>query len=142
MKKKNENPWESMNEKLDEVLGDKFWKDMLPVLPRRIPLMDIFETELEGTVVLELPGLASTEDIGLQVKNNQLLIKGKIPYPYPISKENLIQSERFFGEFKRAIPLPFSVIPQKLQALYKNGILYVTFQKNTEDMTVEIDFSE
>ncbi len=140
MKKKHVNPWETMNGKIDEVLGEKFWKDMLPVMPRRVPHIDILETENEGIIALELPGLRSTEDVQLKVKNNQLFIKGSIPYPYPIPKENLLQGERFFGEFQRLVQIPFSFAPQNLVAQYKQGVLLLIFQKSEQDVSVEIDF--
>ncbi|WP_010192435.1 small heat shock protein [Bacillus sp. m3-13] len=96
MKKKHTNPWETMNDKIDEVLGDKFWKDMLPVIPKRIPLIDIMETEDKGLIIMELPGLKSAEDIQISVRNNQLFIKGSIPYPYPHSKRKLAPRRKIF----------------------------------------------
>jgi HSP20 family molecular chaperone IbpA len=81
---KQGNPWENMNEKIDDVLGEKFWKDVLPVIPKRVPLIDIYETPTHGYMVLELPGLNSSKDVELSVQNNQLFIKGTIPYPYLI----------------------------------------------------------
>ncbi|TYS70903.1 Hsp20/alpha crystallin family protein [Sutcliffiella horikoshii] len=142
MKKKHTNPWETMNDKIDEVLGDKFWKDMLPVIPKRVPLIDIMETEDKGLIIMELPGLKSTEDIQISVKNNQLFIKGSIPYPYPVERENLLQGERFFGDFQRVVAIPFSFMPEKLTAQYKQGLLTLIFQKNAQDVSVEIDFIE
>ncbi|WP_078381221.1 Hsp20/alpha crystallin family protein [Sutcliffiella halmapala] len=139
---KNMNPWENMNEKIDDVLGEKFWKEVLPVIPRRVPLVDIYETATEGVILLELPGLRSTDDVQISVQNNQLIIKGTIPYPYPVAKEKLQQSERFFGSFQRAIQIPFSFVPQKLVAQYKQGILFLTFQKAKQDFSVEIDFHD
>jgi HSP20 family protein len=93
-------------------------------------------------MVLELPGLNSTKDVELSVQNNQLIIKGTIPYPYQMPKENLLQSERFFGTFKRAVSIPFSFVPQKLTAQYKQGLLLLTFQKSNQDIQVEIDFQD
>ncbi|WP_223700497.1 Hsp20/alpha crystallin family protein [Sutcliffiella deserti] len=140
---KHANPWGNMNEKIDEVLGEKFWKDVLPVIPRRVPLVDIVETKTHGIIMLELPGLRSTEDVQIMVKNNLLNIKGIIPYSYPVEKENLIQLERFFGTFQRTIQIPFPFHPQKLVAQYKQGILSLTFQKaELENFNVEIDFED
>lgn len=140
--KQGNNPWENMNEKIDDVLGEKFWKDVLPVIPKRVPLIDIYETPTHGYMVLELPGLNSSKDVELSVQNNQLFIKGTIPYPYQIPKENLLQSERFSGTFKRSVSIPFSFVPQKLTAQYKQGILLLTFQKSNQDIQVEIDFQD
>ncbi|MCA1319171.1 Hsp20/alpha crystallin family protein [Bacillus tianshenii] len=141
-KSRQGNPWENMNEKIDDVLGEKFWKDVLPVIPKRVPLVDIYETPSYGYMILELPGLHSTKDVEITVQNNQLFIKGTIPYPYQLPKENLLQSERFFGTFKRAIAIPFSFVPQKLTAQYKQGVLLLAFQKADHDIDVEIDFQD
>ncbi|MFD2682084.1 Hsp20/alpha crystallin family protein [Bacillus seohaeanensis] len=129
--------WDQLQENMQKVLGDSFWDDMQKVLPRRFPLIDVFETHKEGFVVIEAPGITSQKDAHLQIKGSKLLIEIVIPYTYPVAKEHLLQQERAFGRFKRAVTLPFSFKSDSIQATYENGLFIVKFEKEIKDNTIK-----
>lgn len=134
--------WEELQENMQKALGDSFWKDMQNVLPRRIPLIDLFETQSEGFVVIEVPGISKQEDVQLDIKGSKLYIDIHLPYPYPVSKERLHTQERMFGNFKRMITLPFSYEEKSISAHYKNGLLTIRFTKINQNRSIKFQMEE
>ncbi|UCZ53971.1 Hsp20/alpha crystallin family protein [Bacillus shivajii] len=132
--------WENMQEKVEGVLGEDFWNDIMKVVPRRGPFIDFFETGSEGVIIVELPGLESQNHIQVNVSGNQLILVGHIPYPYPVPKEELKISERYYGNFKRAIHIPFSFNPDQIFAHFKNGLLVLKVPKVHQEKHVDITF--
>ncbi|WP_096439353.1 Hsp20/alpha crystallin family protein [Alteribacter populi] len=141
MKNGNQADWEDMQEKVEGVLGEDFWADIMKVVPKRGPTIDFFETTSEGVVVVELAGLESQNHVQVNVSGNQLILAGHIPYPYPLPKEELKISERFYGKFKRTIPVPFSFSPEHITANYKNGLLVLKIPKIHQEKHVDISFN-
>ncbi|HHY74006.1 MAG TPA: Hsp20/alpha crystallin family protein [Bacillus bacterium] len=130
-------------EKLQKVLGEDFLIEINKFIPKKGPDIDVFETERDVFVVVEQPGLSPNDNhINIRLEGYKLLIDGVVPYSYPVKK--LIQSERFFGSFKREIVLPYSVQPKGIQATYKKGLVVITIPKKEEDESanVQIDFEE
>lgn len=133
----------SMQEKLQKVLGEDFLIEINKFIPKKGPDIDVFETDNQVFVVVELPGLSpQDQNVNVRLEGYKLLIEGQVPYSYPVKK--LIQSERFFGKFKREIELRYSVQRKGIRAVYKKGLLVITIPKKEEDETenVQIDFEE
>ena len=112
----------------------------MKVIPRRGPCVDFFETDSEGVVVVELSGLESQNHIQVKVSGNQIILTGHIPYPYPIPKEELKISERYYGKIKRVIAIPFSFTPEHIAATFKNGLLVLKVPKVHQEEHVDISF--
>ncbi|TMW70704.1 Hsp20/alpha crystallin family protein [Alteribacter natronophilus] len=136
----NQMDWENMHEKVEGVLGEDFWSDIMKVVPRRGPNIDFFETASEGVIVVELPGLESQNHVKVNVSGNQVILDGRIPYPYPVEKEQLTLNERYCGKFKRTIPMSFSFSPEQISASYKNGLLVLKVPKVHREKHVDISF--
>jgi HSP20 family protein len=92
------------------------------------PAIDIFETESEWIIWVDLPGLRKT-DIQLNLVGRQLIIKGVAPIPFP--DVHLIHSERLNGTFERTINMPdnLSTDAQPL-AKFTEGILEIRLQRD------------
>lgn len=132
-----------MHEKLHKVLGEDFLFEINKFIPKKGPSIDVFENDSTVYVVVEQPGLSPKDgNVNIRIEGFKLLIEGEIPFSYPVKK--LIQSERFFGAFKREIDLPYSVQIKGIRAAYKKGLLVITVPKKEEDITenVQIDFEE
>jgi len=94
------------------------------------------ETSEKGDKVIvsaELPGL-DEKDIQLQLNADAsaLILTGEKRYESEEKDEerNFYQSERSYGRFQRAIPLPSQVNPEKIKATFKKGVLMVTMKKD------------
>ena len=86
-------------------------------------------TNGEDTVVrASLPGVAP-EDIQVSIEDRVLTIKGKTDEKFQDSDGQFVMRERRTGAFSRALRLPDSVDPDKVQPHYEHGILTITLPK-------------
>jgi HSP20 family protein len=95
------------------------------------PAADVFETEADYRVVLDLPGLDPAA-IKLQVEKDTLDIQAERKQPAPGTGETAHRSERAFGTFSRSFALPKSVDATAVQARYEQGVLTVTLPKRED----------
>jgi HSP20 family protein len=95
---------------------------------RTYPAIDIKETAEGYVLEAELPGMTE-KDVKLELRNNILSIKGE--KTTEVKKGNgYIHNERCYGAFAREIALDEEVNMDKVEAVFKNGVLRVELQKN------------
>lgn len=95
------------------------------------PAVDIFETESELMMTVEVPGI-DEKDIEIKIEDNTLTLKGERKFEKETKKENYHRIERSYGSFYRAFTLPNSIDPDKIQAEHENGVLKITMAKRQE----------
>jgi len=95
------------------------------------PRIDMSESEQEYEVTAELPGL-DEKDVELTLADNVLTISGQKKAEREEKDRNYYLSERSFGSFRRAIPLPTEVEEDRVEAQFKNGVLTVHLPKSPE----------
>ncbi|WP_261131298.1 Hsp20/alpha crystallin family protein [Bacillus sp. Marseille-Q3570] len=134
--------WSKFSNEVDNVLGEDFWNDLHHVIPKRGPSYDMYETDTEGIIIFELPGLQSINEIKIKQHGTHLILQGKIDYHYPVQQDQLIHNERFTGKFKRSVTVPFHYTPEKINARYKNGLLEIRIQKEQNEDEIIIDMDE
>jgi HSP20 family protein len=93
-----------------------------------VPAADIYETENELMVNLDLPGV-DPKTVEVSVENNVLTIRGERRFDANQSRENFHRLERFYGAFARSFALSMQVDAEKIQAAYKHGVLSITLPK-------------
>ena len=91
------------------------------------PSIDVKETDVEVTVIAEMPGLTD-EDVQLTVDNGILTLRGE----KKDEKEERGYSERFYGKFERQIPLPSGVDQEHCKAEFRDGLLTIHLPKTKE----------
>lgn len=96
-----------------------------------IPAADVTETGNAYKVTVELPGLTE-KDIELTIANDALTLKGEKREEREEKDANRYVSERSYGSFQRAFPLPREVDREKLTASFANGVLTITLPKSAE----------
>lgn len=136
--------WQDMNNKAQNLLGDDFWKEIGNIIPKRGPSIDVYKTPLEIVVVIEVPGVYTPQSINVKLRGLKLLIQGEIPWTYPVDTNDLIQTERFIGSFRREINLPHDVSPnQTIEAQFRNGLIEIRIPRaqEQEEKEVPIDFT-
>jgi HSP20 family protein len=137
--------WGFMKGKFGEILGEDLWGEITNIFPKRGLNTDMYKTDTEIVIVAEIPGVTSSNDINIRLKGLKLSLSGKIPYNYPVDEDNLIQSERSFGEFKKDIQLPDDIIPNEIiQAFFKNGLLeiHISTAPAKDEKDIEVEFGE
>jgi HSP20 family protein len=92
------------------------------------PKIDISETEKEITISAELPGL-EPEDIDISLDRNTLTISGEKRAEKEERGKRFFRVERSYGSFHRSIPLPEDVEEDKIDAIFKRGVLKVKLPK-------------
>lgn len=86
-----------------------------------LPAIDVSKRDDQLVVHAELPGL-NAKDVNVEVDKGTLTISGERQQ----SSGDAYHSERSYGSFYRAIPLPENVDPDQIKATFTNGVLEVT----------------
>lgn len=102
------------------------------------PSVDIKETSETIEVYAELPGMTK-EDINLSIRDNALHISGEKRRDDEEADANYHRVERVFGTFSRAFSLPAKVDMEKVQAVFKDGILHLELPKAEEEKPRQIE---
>jgi HSP20 family protein len=135
-----EREFDDLRRELDRVFGPNDRPDSrsLPFsrfsfLPgrsaRRYPLINLSEDENAVKAQALAPGLDPAR-INVSVVRNQLSISGqKEAPPEDARPEQYHRSERAAGAFTRTVTLPVEIDADKVQAEYRNGILFITMPK-------------
>lgn len=123
-KEKNDIP-DDFYKQASDVLGPDFWQEIGDLLPITGPRIDVYYTSSAVFVLAELPALQQSEQIAMRVEGQTLVIEGEIPCPYPVTDNRIIRKERFFGRFVRTLKLPKPVVPNGINAFYRQGLLTV-----------------
>jgi len=92
------------------------------------PQVEVFERGNNVVVRAELPGL-SREDVDVEVEDDMLVIRGERHNDVEDEHDGYYRSERSYGSFYRALPLPEGVEASACNATFKDGVLEVTLPK-------------
>jgi HSP20 family protein len=127
-------PMRLMNSLLSDVVstrpGDGDGNGLLLAQPR----MNIEDTGNELRITAELPGV-SEDDVQVTLDDDMLVIAGEKRDEREVDDRDVRLVERVFGQFRRAIQLPFSPNPDQVQANFRDGILTITVPKNAEQQS-------
>jgi HSP20 family protein len=95
--------------------GEGFWA----------PAIEVTESGGQLKVHADLPGL-KPEDVRVEVADDQLIIQGERKYDHEEKKKGWYRSERSYGQFYRAIPLPEGANTEQAKAQFNNGVLEIS----------------
>jgi HSP20 family protein len=93
-----------------------------------VPAADIYESDNELVVNLDLPGI-DPKMVDLRVENNVLTIRGERQFEEKQNQDSYHRVERSYGAFARSFTLSTAVDPEKIRASYKAGVLSITLPK-------------
>ncbi|SCY72985.1 heat shock protein Hsp20 [Nitrosospira sp. Nl5] len=86
------------------------------------------ETDKAIVVRVELPGMEK-EDCHITIDGNMLYLRGEKRFERATDNSTYHVTERAYGVFQRAIPLPRNVDTDNAEATYKNGVLTINLPK-------------
>jgi HSP20 family protein len=89
------------------------------------PTIEVTEKDNRLITKVDLPGVKK-EDVKVEVADNRLTISGERKNEIEEKKENFYRSEREYGSFYRAVPLPAGVKAEEVKATFENGVLEVS----------------
>jgi HSP20 family protein len=94
-----------------------------------LPPADLRETEGAHLLAIELPGLAR-DDVDLSISGDTLVVCGQKTEESDDASATYRVSERRYGRFERAFPIPPDVDRGRIEAQFRNGVLKITLPKN------------
>lgn len=121
--------------RLDQMFGNWFENffpstNKLPEVFRTVntPPINVSETDKNFCVSVELPGLEE-KDISVQMMGDQLTITGERKWEEEKKGKEFHRVESQYGTFTRVVTLPENLRTENPEAVYKRGVLTITFQK-------------
>ncbi|WP_114571655.1 Hsp20/alpha crystallin family protein [Exiguobacterium flavidum] len=115
--------------KFSDWMDDLFEKDFWPRnLKHDSFKLDVIDNEKEYVVDAELPGM-NKEDIQLEYKEGQLLIKAKHEEETKEEKGNYLHRERKLSSMERSLYLE-DVNEDLIEAKLENGLLHIKLPKS------------
>ena len=100
------------------------------------PNVEVLEKEGKLIVRAELPGLTK-DDVKVGVTDDVLTLEGERKQEKEEKREGYFRSERSYGAFYRAIPLPDGVKADGIVANFRNGVLEVAMPLVKEEKKVK-----
>jgi HSP20 family protein len=114
-----------MQDEMDRVFGPAFGGGKGgPGVRAWAPAIEVSEREGNYVVSAELPGLRP-EDVDVELTDNALVIEGERHQEHEEDQGGVHRSERSYGHFYRAVPLPEGVKAEQAQANFKDGVLEI-----------------
>lgn len=112
-----------------------FNDDFFPVISGRnssMPAVNIMEDEKSFTLELAVPG-TDKKDLKIEVHEDVLTISSEHKQESEEARDNFKRKEFNYSAFCRSFYLPENVNQDKIEANYKNGVLFVELPKEAKD---------
>ena len=122
---------EKMNQLFEDTLSRTYGREEGLGAGMWTPAVDIYETNEAVIVKAELPGFTK-EQVGIEVKDGLLVLKGERKIEKDVKEENYHRIERAYGTFQRSFSLPVTVDQERISATLKNGILELVMNKKEQ----------
>ena len=104
------------------------WEHVLGTEAVVAPLVDIFETENDFVMTVNLPGV-TRDDVKIKLEEGSLSIFGKVNYD-ELTKRKYILNENEVGNYFRKFRISKSIDESKIEARFENGQLIVKLPKH------------
>jgi HSP20 family protein len=108
------------------------------VAPAPLPAADMYETETELVVELDVPGFEEKE-LALEVSDSTLIIKGERTKEREEKEKSFYLHERLEKHFERRFKLPPEADLDHVQATFHTGVLEVHVPKVEEAKARKIE---
>lgn len=123
------------NPAFSNLLESFFGRDLSDFVGRdfasTLPAVNVVETAENFTVEVAAPGLKK-ENFQINLNNNLLTIASKYEKTDEEVKGKYTRREFGYASFQRSFTLPSTVDSNRIEASYKDGILYVHLPKKEE----------
>lgn len=99
--------------------------------------IDVYQTENDIVIKSTIAGV-KPEDLDVSINNDMVTIKGERKNEEIVENGNYYYQECYWGGFSRSVLLPVDVVPEKVDASLKNGILTIRLPKADTTKTKKI----
>ena len=90
--------------------------------------VDLFETPEHFTLKTMLPGIPA-EKVDIEATTAQVTIKGEHKEDAKVTEGARVREELRYGKYERTVVLPAEIDPDKVEAVYENGLLTLMLPK-------------
>lgn len=105
------------------------------------PAADVVVEADTARVLFELAGVPR-EHVRLRLVGRALEVSGRRTPPQEPDGAHYHRAEIYFGEFQRAVELPWDADPDRIEAVYRDGVLEVRVQRAPIAPLTEITVEE
>lgn len=95
------------------------------------PLVNILEDKEAFMIEMAIPGV-DKEKVEIKLDKDQLIIHANVGDKEEEKEINYMKKEFYYGSFEKSFHIPESVEKEKIEASFKDGILYVELRKKEE----------
>jgi HSP20 family protein len=132
----------SLRDAMDRLFEDSFvpMRGLPAVFGAQGLALDMYETNDSVVVKSAVPGV-KPEEIEITITGDVLTIKGETKTEEKVEKSNYIRQERRYGALQRSVQLPGSLVTEKAEASFENGVLTLTIPKSerSKPKTVKVE---
>lgn len=90
--------------------------------------IDVYQTDNDIVIKSTIAGV-KPEDLDVTINNDMVTVKGERKNEEIVDNGSYYYQECYWGSFSRSVLLPVDVIPDKVDASLKNGILTIRLPK-------------
>jgi HSP20 family protein len=116
-------PYSLMRRMVDDM--DRLFENFATGRGAWAPQLEVLRRDDKLVVRADLPGLRK-DDVSINIENDTLTISGERRDEHEEDQDGYYRTERSYGQFYRAIPLPEGVNADQAEATFKDGVLEVT----------------
>ena len=128
---------EDINRRYGDLI-QTFFSDPIGLIGTAVtPPVDIEETDDAYVVDVDLPSVRP-EDVNIEMRGEELRVSGQVQQR---ERTGVVRRQnRPTGEFEYLVDLPSDIDPNRVDAMYRNGVLTVTVGKaqNAQPRRIEI----
>jgi HSP20 family protein len=106
-----------------------------------VPALEVVERDGQLVIRGDFPGLTK-DQIDVEVTDGQLTISGERRREHEQRRGGFYRSERSYGTFFRAVPMPDGVDPDQVKATFSNGVLEITMPLPKRPQAQHIEVQE
>jgi len=118
------------------AVAEESWNDSEEEFPGQLAV-DVYETEDKLVVKARTAGV-NKEELDVSISDGILTISGTLSSGDDTDAINWHIQECFWGEFNRTIALPVSVKEDEVEAVLKDGVLTISFNKIRQEQAKKI----
>lgn len=116
--------------------ADDAWEEADDEFPGQLAV-DVYETDDKLVVKARTAGV-NKEELDVSISDGILTISGTLSSGDETDATNWHIQECYWGEFSRTLALPVSVKEDEVEAILKDGVLSVTFNKIKQEQAKKI----
>ena len=118
------------------TVAEDTWDDSEEEFPGQLAV-DVYETEDKLVVKARTAGV-NKEELDVSISDGILTISGTLSSGDETDATNWHIQECYWGEFSRTLALPVSVKEDEVEAILKDGVLSIIFNKVKQEMAKKI----